>query len=281
MSDRHTPKDRRPTTGDVEEILASLADGDVDLQPAPDGSWEAIVGRLGLPTEPMSARDQGRPLAPVVEIPSLRTIEPDTVPSSRHDAGATPDLSDDVSTAVDRVVSRSAADRAETGSPSGTVRSLSARRRWSRIGLGAAAATVAVVGGLTFIDDRAEAPVSEASAVLVHEAAFDPAGEDAAAAVNVIERDDDLVVEFTSADLPDGDLAANEDLELWLLSDDADGAVVGLVSLGTIDASSPGTYTIPSDVDLAEFSLVDISVEPDDGNPDHSGRSILRGRLDA
>lgn len=40
-----------------------------------------------------------------------------------------------------------------------------------------------------------------------------------------------------------------------------------------------GRFTVPADIDLAEYSLVDISEEPDDGDPQHSGDSIVRGPL--
>jgi hypothetical protein len=37
---------------------------------------------------------------------------------------------------------------------------------------------------------------------------------------------------------------------------------------------------IPESVDLARYSVVDISAEPVDGDPTHSGDSIVRGALD-
>lgn len=66
-----------------------------------------------------------------------------------------------------------------------------------------------------------------------------------------------------------------EFLELWLIEPDEDGLPADLISLGQIDGS--GAYDIPDDVDLERFSVVDISVEPDDGDPQHSGDSIHRG----
>jgi hypothetical protein len=35
---------------------------------------------------------------------------------------------------------------------------------------------------------------------------------------------------------------------------------------------------LPLPVDPSRYRFLDISVEPDDGNPAHSSRSILRGR---
>jgi hypothetical protein len=64
--------------------------------------------------------------------------------------------------------------------------------------------------------------------------------------------------------------------ELWLL-DLEGGEVKDLVSLGTIDAD--GRYRIADNIDLRRYHVVDISLEPDDGNPSHSGDSVLRGEL--
>ena len=62
--------------------------------------------------------------------------------------------------------------------------------------------------------------------------------------------------------------------EVWLLG--ADGK--RLVSLGLLDGST-ASFPLPSQVDLADFPVVDVSLEPADGNPAHSGDSIVRGTL--
>jgi hypothetical protein len=36
---------------------------------------------------------------------------------------------------------------------------------------------------------------------------------------------------------------------------------------------------MPVAVDLRRYRLVDVSLEPDDGNPAHSDRSVLRARF--
>ncbi|WP_460437015.1 anti-sigma factor domain-containing protein [Angustibacter speluncae] len=63
-------------------------------------------------------------------------------------------------------------------------------------------------------------------------------------------------------------------LEVWLLDETAS----RLVPLGVLDESR-GTFALPSDLDLAEFPVVDISDEPLDGDPAHSGDSLVRGTL--
>ena len=83
-----------------------------------------------------------------------------------------------------------------------------------------------------------------------------------------------LRVEVDEADLPSVE-GAGADLELWLIDPDPDGVPEDLVSLGPLDPVSPGPRTVPASIDPATFSVVDISVEPRDGDPTHSGRSIL------
>lgn len=66
------------------------------------------------------------------------------------------------------------------------------------------------------------------------------------------------------------------DYELWLL--DLEGEELqDLVSLGTVNED--GSFTVPDGIDLDEFSVVDVSVEPHDGDESHSGNSVLRGPL--
>lgn len=60
----------------------------------------------------------------------------------------------------------------------------------------------------------------------------------------------------------------------WLLGEDGK-----MVSLGSfrVPASGAATVRLPLPVPADRFDYVDVSVEPDDGNPAHSGRSVLRG----
>ncbi|HEX5731011.1 anti-sigma factor [Microbacterium sp.] len=70
------------------------------------------------------------------------------------------------------------------------------------------------------------------------------------------------------------DAAPDTVREVWLITADAS----ALVSLGLIEGREQ-TFSIPADVDLRDYVLVDVSQEPVDGNPDHSGDSIVRGEL--
>ena len=63
-------------------------------------------------------------------------------------------------------------------------------------------------------------------------------------------------------------------LEVWLI----DSSVERLVSLGPL--RSDGRYELPAGLDPGSFPVVDVSAEPVDGNPTHSGDSRLRGTLE-
>ena len=69
------------------------------------------------------------------------------------------------------------------------------------------------------------------------------------------------------------------DLEVWLIRPDDAGNVASLVSLGVIDPTDPGSLAVPAGYDPDAYFIVDISVEPRDGDISHSGRTILRGPL--
>jgi hypothetical protein len=62
--------------------------------------------------------------------------------------------------------------------------------------------------------------------------------------------------------------------EVWLISSD----LTKLISVGVL-VGTQGTFTIPTDVDIADYPIVDVSSEMPDGNPSHSGDSIVRGTL--
>ena len=150
-------------------------------------------------------------------------------------------------------------------------------RRPRILAIVAAAAAVAILAGVVVSRTGDDTDVELAAASLAYDpAAFDPLGAGAAADVSLIQEDGSFRIRIDDADLPETD---EGDLELWLIQPDADGNVADLISLGTIDVADPGEFAVPSTHDPAEFFVVDISVEPRDGDPTHSGRSILRGPL--
>ena len=144
----------------------------------------------------------------------------------------------------------------------------SARRRalpW----LAAAAAAVIVGGvGVALWTSRAPDPTVVASTELVFLEDESPAGT--ARVERTPDGNEVLVVSTTVPAVGDADL------EVWLI----DPNIEGMVSLGFL-TEPEATFAIPAGYDVAEFPIVDVSVEPRDGVPAHSGDSVTRGVLEA
>jgi len=98
-----------------------------------------------------------------------------------------------------------------------------------------------------------------------------PVSSDATAAVELLLDDGTYRLDVDLSEVPD---AGDGVLELWIIDEN----VESMFSLGAID--SDGSFELPPGVDPADFPIVDISVEPLDGDPTHSGQSVLRGVLD-
>ena len=158
--------------------------------------------------------------------------------------------------------------------------------RWSRFrpvtALVAAAAALAVIAGSVVMVLRSgdTTSVVVASATLTHDAAaFDPLGAGTAATAALVDSGSGFRIELRDARLPP-DVGPEADLELWLIAPDATGQPTDLVSLGVLrDRPEDEVHEVPPTYDPGVFSVVDISIEPRDGDDGHSGRSILRGAL--
>ena len=85
-------------------------------------------------------------------------------------------------------------------------------------------------------------------------------------------EDDDCFVEVDLSALPD---AGADDLELWVINGD----VSDMYSLGNV-TNTEGRFALPAGVTASNFPIVDISIEPNDGDETHSGQSVLRGVFD-
>lgn len=181
----------------------------------------------------------------------------------------------------DRIEAQVASDapRRVEEAPIAPVVDLSERRNRKRLTVfGGAIAAAALVVALASIT-RDTSPALVAVAELAYDAEnFDPLGSTATASVSLKDDDGTFQIDFEESDLPS---TPNEDadLELWLIEPDANGQVADIVSLGLVDKDNPGAFDVPEGYDPAVFYVVDISVEPRDGDHDHSGRSILRGAL--
>jgi anti-sigma-K factor RskA len=131
----------------------------------------------------------------------------------------------------------------------------------------AAAAVVALLAGITgWWIGRSDTP----SGTPVASADLEALTAEGSATAELVDRDGELVLEVAI----DGVSAGDGYLEVWLV----DPGITQLVSLGPV--RSDGRYILPEGLNPAEVPVVDVSVEPFDGSPAHSGNSLFRGSLD-
>jgi hypothetical protein len=132
----------------------------------------------------------------------------------------------------------------------------------------AAASFVVGVGG-TLAVQRLAAP-SPPPAETLAAATLEPLpGWQAQGRASVREVDGRRVLTVDLSDVPGGGYR-----EVWLM----DTGLTQLVGLGVLSGTE-GQFDLPANLDLREFRVVDVSEEPYDGNPAHSGDSIVRGEL--
>src|SRR3954452_13112856 len=148
------------------------------------------------------------------------------------------------------------------------IRSAPRRRQPRRLWLLAAAAALVLVLGIGWVVSRRTmappAPVAVAQLAPLQQ--FTATGSAEVLQTGGNERE--LVVRLSADE-------ARGYQEVWLLKPD----LSGLVSLGVLE-STTGTFAIPPGLNLADYPIVDVSDEPLDGKPAHSGVSIVRGKLD-
>lgn len=142
-------------------------------------------------------------------------------------------------------------------------------RRWPTWLVAAAAALGLVAGaGATWVLTDRDEPGQELAGVELE--ALSGAGGQATA--RLVSVDDRLVLRISAEDLPP---LTGSYYEAWLIDTDVVGMhTLGPVVEGTLD------LPVPQGLDVEQFPVVDISVEPLDGDPTHSGDSVLRGVLD-
>jgi len=138
------------------------------------------------------------------------------------------------------------------------------RRRGWIVGV-AAAVVAAVIAGVVVSsrhDDRLVA-----SAALSNEG-LSPLGATSTGRAEILRRGASQVLRLDVRNVP---RQPDSYVEVWMI----DRQVKGMVSLGPFHGD--GDYAIPSGIDPASFPIVDLSIEPADGVPTHSGVSIVRG----
>ena len=94
-------------------------------------------------------------------------------------------------------------------------------------------------------------------------------GKTGSGTADLIQSGSELKVSVTGLDAQTGYY------ELWLINADGE----RMVSLGILDPGQAGTFRIPGDLTGQGYRIIDVSLEPSDGNPVHSRDSIVRGTL--
>lgn len=165
--------------------------------------------------------------------------------------------------------------RADEGHTAPVVALAPARRRWSTAFLVAATVAGLLVGGVAtlgagaMIGSEPSPPVVAAPVVAQTQLAALPQheGQGAAEIVRTSEGTE-LVVDVSGLSGGDGFY------EVWLI----DPKTFAMVGLGALTADS-GRFPVPDGLDLSQYRVVDVSLEPFDGDPVHSRDSVVRGEL--
>ena len=251
-------------------IVRSLSDDDLTADEPPAHVWEAIAARTGIAA---AARPTGTdPVGVVTEAPGL--AEPPT-PAGADDSVVTVIEPPEPAVAPPDRPPMRAVPRVpgapipfDDAAPRHRARHRRSTRAWALVGAAAAALVVVLVGIVVTRDGGDDETV--VASTRLEPLPDEPTGRATPVEARVVETADGRRLDLT---LPDGLPAPAGFYEVWLI----DSAVEGMVSLGP--ARADGTYAVPSDLDVAAFPIVDVSVEEPDGDPTHSGVSVLRGTL--
>ena len=205
------------------------------------------------------------------------------VTAARDDAADTAEVSDpspEVWTRIKQQLHLNPEEQATAsdGEPDRVVISLGERRRrWSTATVVAASVASIIVGATLTLggaallgDDQPTPSATRPSAVLEQTdlvALPNRVGSGTAEVVQTA-RGPELIVDVEA-------LSAGAGFhEVWLI----DPKTMQMVGLGALNDNS-GRFQIPDGLDLSQYSLVDVSIEPFDGDPTHSGDSVVRGQL--
>ena len=171
--------------------------------------------------------------------------------------------------------------------PSGRPAPLAPARPWRRLTLPSLRLSPALAGGLAAVllavgvgagallgggdGSPATTPPRAAAGQPVALAQFGTAPAGAGARALVSDGGGHRVVRLAVHGLPANDHGSF--YEVWMIRD-----ATHMVSLGTfrVGPDGRGRVTLPVSVDPTEYPIMDVSLEPDDGNPAHSHDSVLR-----
>lgn len=235
-------------------------------QPSP-AVWDRIRGELALSTTAATTTGAAAPAGGATTAGPATTAgkavprsQGSSAASSGAPGGGAPGGGAPGGTTDDAAVVSLDAHRARRGRPATWLMAAAA--------VGGIAVGGVVTAALMGTSSAPEATVA-ASVDLAPLPAWDAAGT---ADLTVTDDGQQVLVVTVDADAP----ASDGFQEVWLI----DTEVSGMVSLGILDGTT-GEFVIPAGVDVADFPIVDVSLEPFDGDPTHSGDSIVRGQIEA
>jgi anti-sigma-K factor RskA len=179
---------------------------------------------------------------------------------------------------ISRELALTAEAAPSTGPEPAVVVPIARARRWSTSFVVAASVAGLLVGGAatlgadTLMDNGDPAPVAAPTAVAQTQlvALPDHRGQGEAEIVETA-AGTELIVDVSG--LSGGD-TSDGFFEVWLIDPDT----LQMVGLGALTNDS-GRFLVPDGLDLSQYRLVDVSLEPFDGDPVHSQDSVVRGEL--
>jgi anti-sigma-K factor RskA len=140
-----------------------------------------------------------------------------------------------------------------------------------RILMIAAAAVLVLVAGIGGVVATRHTSTNVVAETALSNKGLSPLGAASSGKAEVVRRGASYLLHLDVSHVPQEPTTY---VEVWLI----DRQVQGMVSLGPYHGD--GDYVIPTGVDPAKFPVVDVSIEPTDGVPTHSGVSIVRGVID-
>jgi hypothetical protein len=216
-------------------------------------------------SDPSNTSDQGSSTANGGAAPDTRSPESGISPS-----GTSENLGPAMAEGTVPPALRAVPGTGTPTAPGSPADSLSRRRRRWVTPVAAAVIGLAVgAGAVVIAQNRTDEVTVEATAPLTPVPGGPLSGDQQIGEAEIVAAGNGQQVRVQAADLP----ATTNDYEVWLFGDDGK-----MVSLGTLNDGS-GTFTVPQGISTQEYRVVDVSDEPPDGVPTHSGVSLVRGQF--
>jgi anti-sigma-K factor RskA len=139
------------------------------------------------------------------------------------------------------------------------------------LALVAAAVTLVAGVGLGRLTAGADGQPDDTASVVAAADLTSLEGSDPRGLARVVDTGGSTTLRVRARDLGDEDGFH----EVWLINVDG----TRMVALGVLPEGDVGEFEVPQGLLDEGYRIVDISVEPDDGDPTHSGVSLARGEL--